>query len=130
MSEILKKAKIKLNGYLDINSEEAVNKIEKFVLSKLIALLSADFESYCKKSVKPNLSRLSRQYLYQVIGWLTFLRFSFAAFVSDPKILVIIGDPFYLTENKMLFNLLVAFIALNSTLFRTLFFTGIETNDL
>lgn len=121
----MKKLKLYFKKLYETSGEKAFFSLEKLLLKDSIALLSNSFENYCKNDNKGDRKKRFLQYFYCTIGWLTLLRFSFAAFVRNPKILAAIGDPFYLTENQTLFNLLVASIALNSTLFRTLFLIGL-----
>ena len=104
--------------------QNAITRIESYLLNDWIVLLATDFYGYSKITDQIVKRRRVLQWLYCCLGWLTFIRFSLAAFIKDPYIWVLIADPFYLTENHSVFNLLIASIGLNSSIFRTLLLTG------
>jgi len=114
----------KFNVYLDNEEIDSVNKMESFFLNKLICITSMNFDDYCQVNGRTNRTRERLSILYCIIGWMAFLRFLLAAFVDDSKIWILIGDPFYLIKDRILFNLLVAAVALNSTSMRSCFIIG------
>jgi predicted membrane protein len=86
--------------------------------------MTTSFADYCNVKRKRNKKKEILSIVICIFGWLIFLRFALAAFFKDPKLWVLIGDPFYLTGDRVLFNLVIASIALNASVMRTLFIIG------
>jgi len=112
--------------YLNSDRIKSLDNFESYFRSNAISILSLNFSDYYGGKDKCNKKREYLAILYCVIGWMAFLRFSFAAFINDSKLWTYIGDPFYLIGDRILFNVLVAAIALNATSMRTMFLIGIQ----
>ncbi|CAG2110199.1 unnamed protein product [Medioppia subpectinata] len=97
-----------------------------YLQSPLIAILSHSFEEYV---INKHINK--RRQIFGVCvciyGWLTVIKFFTAAFIKDPTLWPLIGDPFYLTGDRILFNLVIGSIALNASAMRTIFLIG-ESN--
>ncbi|CAG2162468.1 unnamed protein product [Oppiella nova] len=118
------KAYYKLKSNLKKNiTIESLNKFERYFQSPSIAVLSFNFEEYAKNKDIDCVIR-KRQIVgigVCIFGWLTVLKFFVAAFVRSSTLWPLIGDPFYLTGDRILFNLVIASIALNASAMRTAF---------
>jgi hypothetical protein len=114
----------KLNEYLDNNKIKALNNFESYFGSNAVCIMTTSFADYCNVERKRNKKKEILSIVICIFGWLIFFRFVLAAFCKDPKLWVLIGDPFYLTGDRVLFNLVIASIALNATVMRTLFIIG------
>jgi hypothetical protein len=113
--------------YLNSDRIKSLDNFESYFLSNAISVLSLNFSDYYGGKDKSNKKREYLAILYCIFGWMAFFRFSIAAFINDSKLWTFIGDPFYLIGDRVLFNLLVAAIALNATSMRTIFLIGIQT---
>lgn len=126
MNEFMSIANLKvgIKRYLDKDRVEALDNFESYFQSNIICIMTMSFSDYCNTENKGNRKKELLSLIICIFGWLTFLRFFLAAFINDPRIWVLIGDPFYLTGDRILFNLVIASIALNATFMRTLFIIG------
>jgi hypothetical protein len=89
-----------------LNSEKVVviNDVEKQYLKQ--NLISANFSEYINNKINNN----NMIYSVVVCVFCIFgaLRFLLGAFATDPKIWILIGDPFYLVGDRVLINISLA----------------------
>ncbi|XP_054153768.1 uncharacterized protein LOC128952395 [Oppia nitens] len=82
---------------------DTLKQFERYLQSPLIGVLSVTFEEYANRRVDDN---------------------------NKPTVWPLIGDPFYMTGNRMLFNLVLASIALNASAMRTIFLIAERRHNL
>ncbi len=101
----IESSKVKINNYLNNKKVIAINEIEtEFRKQKL---LSVSFDDYIKNKI--NTKNLMHSIIICMICIIGTLRLLFGAFVTDPKIWVLIADPFYLIGDRVLIS--ITFIA-------------------
>jgi len=103
----IESSKVKINNYLNNKKVIAINEIEtEFRKQKL---LSVSFDDYIKNKI--NTKNMMHSIIIIVICIIGTLRLLFGAFVTDPKIWVLIGDPFYLIGDRVLISItLIAYV--------------------
>jgi hypothetical protein len=98
--------KSKVNNYLNSGKVVAINDIEKQYLKQ--NLISANFSEYINKKMN------NRNMVYSVVVCficiIMALRLLLGSFATDPKIWILIGDPFYLVGDRSLINLSFAIV--------------------
>jgi len=99
-------SKLKVNNYLNNEKVTVVNDIEKELLKQ--KLISVNFDEYLKKKI--NNKNMMHSIIISIICIIESLRLLAGAFITDPKICVLIADPFYLIGDRVLINLV--FVAL------------------
>ena len=87
-----------------------------------------NFESFLKHEWLITRDKKSRfiSIVICLFGWAVCVRFIGAAFVSNPKIWNLIGDPFYYTGDRILFNTILFGCSLFGSLYRTVFILGFD----
>ncbi len=113
-----------LKEYLNSDRIKSLDNFESYFRSNTISVLSLNLSDYYGGKDKCNKKGEYLAIFHCIMGWMVFLRFSFAAFINHSKLWTFIGDPFYLIGDRILFNLLIAAIALNATSMRTIFLIG------
>jgi len=105
--ENIESSKVKINNYLNNEKVIAINEIEtEFRKQKL---LSVSFDDYIKNRM--NTKNMMHSIIIIMICIIGILRLLFGAFITDPKIWVLIADPFYLIGDRVLISItLVAYI--------------------
>ncbi len=105
--EIIVSTKIKVNNSFNNEKVIAINDIEtEFRKQKL---LSVSFDDYIKNKI--NIKSITHSIIICMICIIGAIRLLFGAFITDPKIWVLIADPFYLIGDRVLINVtLVAFV--------------------
>lgn len=99
----------------------SINAFESYLLKKLI--LTENFQSYCENDVC--IESQFRSIIVCIFCWLITLRWFLAILITNPKIWILIADPFYVTGDRILFNSLLFCISLMGSYFRTLFILGL-----
>jgi hypothetical protein len=103
----IESSKVKINNYFDNEKVIAINEIEREALKQ--KLLSVSFDDYIKKKI--NTKNIMYSIIIIMICMIGALRLLFGAFITDPKIWVLIADPFYLIGDRVLINItLVAYV--------------------
>ncbi len=100
----IRSSKIKINNYLNDEKVEAINVIETQLLKQ--KLISVNFEDYMKKKI--NTKNMMHSIIIGIISIIGCLRLLFGAYTTDPKIWVLIADPFYLIGDRLLISLTFA----------------------
>ncbi len=103
----IESSKVKINNYFNNEKVITINEIEReFCKQKL---LSISFDDYIKNKI--NTKNLIHSIIICIICIIGTLRLLFGAFVTDPKIWVLIGDPFYLIGDRVLISItLIAYV--------------------
>jgi len=101
----IESSKVKINNYFNNEKVITINEIERELRKQ--KLLSISFDDYIKNKI--NTKNLMHSIIIIVICIIGTLRLLFGAFVTDPKIWVLIADPFYLIGNRVLIS--ITFIA-------------------
>ena len=101
-------------------------KYEAFLMNPTIGIMTQNFEEYSlnKTRLAKNRKREWTAIFLCIYAWSTVFKFFAASVISDPQTWQYIGDPFYLTGDRILFNLVIGSIALNAALMRTFFVIG------
>jgi hypothetical protein len=92
-----------------LNNEKVtvIDDIAKQALKR--KLISVSFDEYMEKKI--NTKNMMYSIIIMMICTIGALRLLFGAYTTDPKIWVLIADPFYLIGDRMLINItFVAFI--------------------
>ncbi len=110
-------SKLKVNNYLNNEKVTVVNDIEKDLLK--LKLISVNFDEYLKKKI--NNKNLAHSIIISIICIIGGLRLLAGAFITDPKIWVLIADPFYLIGNRVLINLVLIVLIVGSLKFRLIY---------
>jgi hypothetical protein len=84
-----------------------VNQIER-IFSKYF-LIATNHENYLNNEL--NKKRRFYSIIYCLIIGLIAFKFLLTAFITDPEIWILMGDAFYLTGEKVLFNILFFLIS-------------------
>ncbi len=97
----------KINDYFDDEKVQTVNDLEREALKQ--KLISVNFEDYMENKI--NTKNMMHSIIIIIICIIGTLRLLFGAFIADPKIWVLIADPFYLIGDRVLISItLVAYI--------------------
>jgi hypothetical protein len=108
--ESIDSLKVKINNYLNNEKVEVINDIEtQFLKWKLI---SVNFEDCMKKKI--NTKNMMHSIIICIISIIVCLRFLLGAYTTDPEILVLIADPFYLIGDRVSLSVGIALIILFS----------------
>jgi hypothetical protein len=99
----------------------SINAFESYLLKK--SILTENFQSYCENDVC--IESQFRSIIVCIFCWLITLRWFLAILIANPKIWILIADPFYVTGDRILFNSLLFCISLMGSYFRTLFILGL-----
>jgi len=103
----IESSKVKINNYLNNEKVTFVDDIAKHALKR--KLISVDLDEYMEK--KFNTKNMMHSIIIIIICMIAVLRLLFGAFVTDPKIWVLIADPFYLVGDQVLISIeITAFI--------------------
>jgi hypothetical protein len=84
-----------------------VNQIERISLKYF--LIATNHENYLNNEL--NKKRRFYSIIYCLIIGLIAFKFLLTAFITDPEIWILMGDAFYLTGEKVLFNILFFLIS-------------------
>ncbi len=85
----------------------AINDLEREALKQ--KFISVSFNDYLKKKIQ--FKNILHSIMICMICIIGAIRLLFGAFITDPKIWVLIADPFYLIGDRVLINVtLVAFV--------------------
>jgi hypothetical protein len=115
------KIKTAIDEFLRERRVLSINAFESYLLKKFI--LTENFQSYCENDVC--IESQFRSIIVCIFCWLITLRWFLAVFITNPKIWILIADPFYVTGDRILFNSLLFCISLMGSYFRTLFILGL-----
>jgi len=99
--KIILSTKIKINNYLNNEKVETINHLEREVLKQKI--ISVNLEDYIKNRM--NTKNMMHSIIIIMICIIGILRLLFGAFITDPKIWVLIADPFYLIGDRVLISI-------------------------
>jgi hypothetical protein len=103
----IESSKVKINNYFDNEKVIAINDLEREALKQ--KLISVNLDDYMKNKI--NTKNIMHSIIICIICMIGALRLLFGAFITDPKIWVLIADPFYLIGDRVLINItLVAFV--------------------
>ncbi len=103
----IESSKVKINNYFDNEKVIAINDLEREALKQ--KLISVNLDDYMKNKI--NTKNIMHSIIICMICIIGALRLLFGAFITDPKIWVLIADPFYLIGDRVLINItLVAFV--------------------
>jgi hypothetical protein len=103
----IRSSKVKINNYLNNEKVETINDLEREALKQ--KLISVNFDDYIKN--KFNTKNMMHSIIIIMICIIGILRLLFGAFVTDPKIWELIGDPFYLIGDRVFHSInLSAFV--------------------
>jgi hypothetical protein len=103
----IESSKVKINNYFDNEKVIAINDLEREALKQ--KLISVNLDDYMKNKI--NTKNIMHSIIICMICIIGSLRLLFGAFITDPKIWVLIADPFYLIGDRVLINItLVAFV--------------------
>jgi hypothetical protein len=100
----IESSKVKINNYLNNEKVEVINDIETQFLKR--KLISVNFEDFMKKKI--NTKNIMHSIIICIICIIGFLRMVLGAYTTDPKIWVLIADPFYLVGDRVLISVLMA----------------------
>jgi hypothetical protein len=110
IQKIIVSSKIKIKNYLNNEKVTVVDDIAKHILKR--KLVSVNFDEYMEKKI--NTKNMMHLIIIIIICMIGALRLLFGAFVTDPKIWVLIADPFYLIGDRVLINVaIIAFIVVS-----------------
>jgi hypothetical protein len=96
--------KSKVNNYLNSGKVVVINDIEKQFLKQ--NLISANFNEYINNKI--NNKNMIYSVVVCIICFFMALRLFLGPFAIDPKIWILIGDPFYLVGDRVLINISLA----------------------
>jgi hypothetical protein len=113
----IESSKVKINNYLNNEKVEVINDIETQFLKR--KLISVNFEDFMKKKI--NTKNMMHSIIICIISIIGFLRILLGAYTTDPEILVLIADPFYLIGDRVLISVLIALYFLASVKARMTF---------
>ncbi len=100
----IESTKIKINDYFNNEKVETINDLEREALKQ--KLISVNFNDYIKnKIITKNVMHSIIIIMICIIG---ILRLLFGAFVTDPEIWVLIGDPFYLIGDRVFLSIILS----------------------
>jgi hypothetical protein len=100
-------SKIKINNYFDNEKVIDVNHLEREAFKQ--KLISVKFDDYVKNKI--NTKNMMHSIIIIMICIIGIIRLLFGAFITDPKIWVLIADPFYLIGDRVLISItLSAFV--------------------
>jgi hypothetical protein len=101
--------KSKVNNYLNSEKVVAINDLEKQLVEQ--NLISTNFSEYVNNKI--NNKNMIYSVVVCVICIFGALRLLLGSFATDPKIWILIGDPFYLIGDRVLINIsLVIYITI------------------
>ncbi len=99
--------KVKIYDYFDNKKFRAINDIETQLFKQ--KLLSVSFNEYIKKKI--NTKNMMHSIIIIMICIIGIIRLLFGTFITDPKIWVLIADPFYLIGDRVLISItLIAYV--------------------
>jgi len=101
----------------DRKIEAEINQIEKIFQNYFV--MTTNFEDYCNNKV--NKKRQFYSIIYCLFLGLIVFKFLLTAFITDPEIWILFGDPLYLTGERVCYNLLLFLLSSISFFGRTAF---------
>jgi hypothetical protein len=102
--KIILSSKEKINNYLNNDKVIVINDIAKQALNR--KLVSVNFDEYMER--KLNIKNMIHSAIICMICIILALRVLFGAYITDPKIWVLIADPFYLIGDRVLISIMIA----------------------
>jgi len=106
--KIILSSKEKINNYLNNDKVIVINDIAKQALNR--KLISVNLDEYMER--KLNLKNMMHSAIICMICIIISLRLLFGAYTTDPKIWILIADPFYLIGDRVLINVALAVIVI------------------
>jgi len=107
IQKIIVSSKTKINNYLNNEKVTVIDDITKQALKR--KLISVNLDEYMERKI--NIKNMMHSVIICMICIIGALRLLFGAFITDPKIWILIADPFYLIGDRVLINItLVLFI--------------------
>jgi hypothetical protein len=97
-------SKEKINNYLNNDKVIVINDIAKQMHNRKI--ISVNFDEYMER--KLNIKNMMHSAIICMICIIGALRMLFGAYITDPKIWVLIADPFYLIGDRVLISIAIA----------------------
>jgi hypothetical protein len=104
IQKIIVSSKIKIKNYLNNEKVTVVDDIAKQALKR--KLISVNLDEYMEKKI--NTKNMIYSAIICMICIIGALRLLFGAFITDPKIWILIADPFYLIGDRVLINITFA----------------------
>jgi hypothetical protein len=104
IQKIIVSSKTKINDYLNNEKVTVVDDIAKQALKR--KLISVNLDEYMEKKI--NTKNMIYSAIICMICIIGALRLLFGAFITDPKIWILIADPFYLIGDRVLINITFA----------------------
>jgi hypothetical protein len=96
--------KIKINNYLNNKKVITINELEREALKQ--NFISVTFDDYLKNKI--NTKNMIHGIMICLVCIILALRLLIGAFITDPKIWVLIADPFYLIGDRVFLSLIMA----------------------
>ncbi len=107
IQKMIVSSKTKVNNYLNNEKVTVIDDITKQALKR--KLISVNLDEYMERKI--NIKNMTHSVIICMICIIGALRLLFGAFITDPKIWILIADPFYLIGDRVLINItFVSFI--------------------
>jgi hypothetical protein len=113
-------SKTKVNNYLNNEKVTVIDDITKQALKR--KLISVNLDEYMERKI--NIKNMMHSVIICMICIIGALRLIFGAFITDPKIWILIADPFYLIGDRVLINITFVLFIIVSIKYRIIYLSS------